>query len=181
MHVAHRNQLLHEYRIDGCPSTDEVIQRSDELIYVRDARFQQVATPLTTPDEICRFVYLDVSRQHEYGDGRKFLANHSRCCETFSCECRWHSDVDDHKVRFEITNQLNQLHRVARLSDHRKTPAHQKTCEALTEEEVIVCNHHSNRHHFPNLASLEISIRLGVDSLGTAIARRILADHLLRT
>src|SRR4051812_19721846 len=53
------DELLHERGIDDRSSSDDPLERLDEVVDVRDAALQEVAAALAAGEQVCRLLDLD--------------------------------------------------------------------------------------------------------------------------
>src|SRR5262249_57793041 len=92
----------------------------DELVHVDDPPLEQIADPLPRREELRRMLDLDVPGEDEDADLRELVANRMRGLEPLRRVGRGHPDVDDHEIRLAVAHELDQLVRVAGLSDDLK-------------------------------------------------------------
>ena len=136
------DELLDERGIDDRSSLDDPLQRLDELVHVRDAALQQVATALAAGQEFGRPLDLNVSGENDDCRLRELLADGRGGIETFAGMGRRHPDVDDREVGTKLADEVDQPGRGAGLADDLEAGTLEQACQPLAEKNVVVGQHH---------------------------------------
>jgi hypothetical protein len=68
----------------------------------------------------------------------KLLADRLRRRETLGGVRRRHPNVDDHELRFVLTDEIEKLRRIARLTDDLEIRPLEHARQALSEKDVVV-------------------------------------------
>jgi 1,4-alpha-glucan branching enzyme len=92
--------------------------------------------------------------EHEDADLREFRANRLRSLQTLGRMRGGHANVQHDQLWTVLTNQPHQLRRIDRQTDDLKVRRFEQASDALAQEEVVVCDHHTEvshgrRRHFP--------------------------------
>jgi hypothetical protein len=92
-------------------------------------------------------VDLDMRREHEDADLREFCANRLGGVQTLGRMGGGHANVKHDELWTVPANQPHELGRIGRQTDDLKARRLEQAGDALAQEEVVVCDHHTEVSH----------------------------------
>lgn len=92
-------------------------------------------------------MHLDMRREHEDADLREFCANRLSSLETLGRMGGGHANVQHDQLWTVLANQRHQLRGIGRQTDDLEARRFEQASDALAQEEVVVCDHHTEVSH----------------------------------
>src|SRR5918996_5642394 len=132
------DKLDDQRRVDDRTAAAKAVDALKELVDVRNPALQQVAASLPARQERRRVLDLDVGREDKDRRLRDLVANGLCRPETFRRVIRRHPDVDDGKVGPMLAYEIQELRRIAGLTNDAVARDREQAGDPLAEQEVVV-------------------------------------------